>query len=187
MVQVSRGGATLEPRFEREKLETAILYFLDQANNGHLGKTKLMKLLYFADFDHAEQFGAPITGARYRKYPQGPVPTEATTVLDDLARNGQIQVEERPTGPYTQFRYSALTQPNMRVFGDTERGVLEDVVARWEFVPLTSIVAATHSEAPWLAVGMHEDIPYHLASYRRSLGARYPGAPASVGGHLGGG
>ncbi len=173
MVRTSPKGQSIEYPFDREKLEEAILFFLDRANNGHLGKTKLMKLLYYADFDHAEQYGEPITGATYRKYPQGPVPVEASGVLDEMTRSGTIEVEERSSGPYTQFRFAALRHPNVQVFGDTELAILDDVVTRWEYVPLNSIVAATHAEAPWLAVGLHEDIPYHLAHYRRSLGARH--------------
>lgn len=155
--------------YQKEKLEASILFFLKKANNGHLGKTKLMKLLYYADFDHAEQYGDPITGARYRKLSQGPVPIEAMNLLDEMAAEGKINVDECPSGPYKQFRYEALEEPNLNVFSDSELAILEQVVARWRDEPLSRIVAATHDEMPWLSVSMNEEIPYQLAQYRKSL------------------
>jgi len=172
MAQIAPKALPTNPRYDRDKLKAAILYFLKRANNDHLGKTKLMKLLYYADFDHAERFGVPITGARYRKLPQGPVPMEAMQLLDELIAqhpHGAVKPEQRSSGPYVQNRYEALEEPDLDVFSESERLVLEQVVTRWEYEPLNAIVAATHAEAPWLAVSMNEMIPYHLASYRSSL------------------
>ena len=169
---------TLAPNpfeFSARKLEAAILFFLERANNGHLGRTKLMKLLYYADFDHMEQYGAPITGATYRKLEQGPVPTEAFELLERMAQgeDKKIESEKRETGPYKQFRYQPLIKPNLSFFSDTELRVLHQVADRWESTPLSQIVAATHTEAPWLSVRMGTDIPYELAHYRRSLNANW--------------
>ena len=172
-------ATALKERLERtheyrpEKLEAAILFFIDRANNGYLGKTKLMKLLYYADFDHVERYGVPITGAHYRKRPQGPVPDKAFELLDQMASDNdrRITVEPRGVGPHMQYRYQVLVEPDLHIFTPPERATLEQVVARWEYEPLSRIVAATHSEAPWLAVRMGEEIPYSLAHFRSSLNA----------------
>lgn len=57
--------------FRKDKMEQAILYFCERINNVHLGKTKLMKLLYYLDFDHMEEYGTPVTGGTYKKLPHG--------------------------------------------------------------------------------------------------------------------
>lgn len=155
--------------YDPEKLEAAILFFIERANNGHLGKTKLMKLLYYADFDHMERYGEPITGARYRKCDQGPVPCEALDILQNMEVQGKIRVEQHDRGLYVQFRYQSMSKPNLELFSDSEMATLEQVVDRWGHEPLSRIVAATHAEAPWLSVRLREIIPYSLAHYRSSL------------------
>ncbi len=157
--------------YDPEKLEAAILFFIERANNGHLGKTKLMKLLYYADFDHMERYGEPITGARYRKFDQGPVPGEALDLLKDMEVQGKISVEQRDLGLHTQFRYRSEIEPDLSLFSESEMATLKQVVDRWAHEPLSRIVAATHAEAPWLSVRLGDHIPYSLAHYRSSLNA----------------
>lgn len=171
MVQVATKPDDTTFQYRPEKLEAAILFFLRRANNGHMGKTKLMKLLYYADFDHMERYGHPITGAHYRKLDQGPVPVEAFDLLTQMELEGKIRSEKRDLGPYTQFRYEAMEKPKKSLFEHSEVETLERVGERWENEPLNRIVAATHAEAPWLSVRMGEMIPYRLAYYRRSLGS----------------
>jgi hypothetical protein len=65
--------------YSADKMQQVILFFLERINNVHLGRTKLMKLLYYVDFDHYERHGRTVTGAAYRKLPHGPVPQEAKT------------------------------------------------------------------------------------------------------------
>lgn len=69
------------PELKRDKLEQAILFFLHDPHIVQLGRTKLMKLLYFADFDHYERHHESITGARYYKLPFGPSPRKLKTSL----------------------------------------------------------------------------------------------------------
>jgi len=60
--------------FDIEKVANAIKYFKNR-NVKFLGKTKLMKLLFFADKLHLQRFGKPIFYDKYFKLPYGPVPT----------------------------------------------------------------------------------------------------------------
>lgn len=163
------------PTFNRdlnnEKLEQALLFFLHRANNDFLGKTKLMKLLYFADFDHYEEFGAPITGARYRKLDNGPVPDEGMAAIDELHRKGRVVRTDVPKAGYIQHHYEPEDEFDRSVFSESELAVLESVAARWREHTTQAIVAATHGEAPWIAAEKNEEIPYYLAHYRNNFGA----------------
>ncbi len=159
------------PDLNKAKLEQAILFFLTYANNAHLGKTKLMKLLYYADFDHFEKFDVPITGARYRKLPHGPVPDDAANALDALVRAGKVSPRSVQMGRYTQERLDPLAEPDLRVFTAEETDTLHEVVRRWSEHTTARIEAATHGEAPWIAVKPNAIIPYHLAYYRNNYGA----------------
>lgn len=161
------------PEYQREKLEAAILFFLKGANNGHLGKTKLMKMLYYADFDHMERHGSPITGARYVKMPQGPVPRKAFAVLDEMELSRKIISEKREVGRYTQTKYEPLVEPSLSTLDSDELRTLKRVALQWADEPLSRIVSATHGESPWLSVGMGEVIPYDLARFRSALNMNF--------------
>ncbi len=73
--------------YHRERLINAIVYFAQ--NTKYLGKTKLMKLLYFLDFCHFKQTGKTVTGLEYFAWEMGPVPSslfeELSSMKPDLA------------------------------------------------------------------------------------------------------
>jgi uncharacterized phage-associated protein len=58
----------------REKLLNLIAYFVKHTKN--CKKTKLFKLLYYADFRHFKETGRSITGLKYFAWQWGPVPKE---------------------------------------------------------------------------------------------------------------
>ncbi len=165
------GRDAYNPDLKRAKLEQAILFFLNHANNPHLGKTKLMKLLYFADFDHFEQYEESITGARYRKLDHGPVPDDAWSAIEEMERAGRIERDDVRVGNYRQHHYETSEPVDLTVFSQTELDVLHRVAQRWANHTTKQIEAATHGEAPWVAVKRNEVIPYHLAHYRNNFGA----------------
>ncbi len=164
------GQYRYNPDLDRGKLEQAILFFLHHASNIHLGRTKLMKLLYYADFDHFEQFGEPITGARYYKLPHGPVPTEADAIIGEMERDGRIVCGSVDRGEYVQHRCEAAEEVDVSAFSETERDVLALVANRWFAATAKEISDASHDEAPWLGVKPAELIPYYLAHYRNRFG-----------------
>src|ERR1035438_3284966 len=86
--------------FSAEKLQHVLLYFLERINNVHLGRTKLMKLLYFVDFDHYETYGRSVTGAAYRKLPHGPYPKDAVNLLAKMKEAGLLREFESDHGGY---------------------------------------------------------------------------------------
>lgn len=165
------GREVHNPELKKVKLEQAILFFLHHANNARLGKTKLMKLLYYADFDHYEQYEAAITGARYRKLDHGPVPDDAMIVIEELEQAGRITRKDVVGDGFRQHRYETDESVNLEVFTPTEVDVLNQVARRWDEHTTKQIETATHGEAPWIAVGKNEVIPYYLAHYRNNFGA----------------
>ncbi|HEC30580.1 MAG TPA: DUF4065 domain-containing protein, partial [Candidatus Yonathbacteria bacterium] len=58
-----------------EKIKAMILYFAFNTDPKFLGKTKLMKLFYFADFGYVKKHGVPMTFDKYKNMEHGPVPT----------------------------------------------------------------------------------------------------------------
>ncbi len=76
--------------FNIDKLIHAIIFFVNNTSPDKLGKVKLMKLLYYSDFRHMQEYGRPIIGDTYYKLENGPVPSltlnlisEAETCIND--------------------------------------------------------------------------------------------------------
>lgn len=156
--------------FNEEKMRQAILYFIHNGDPETLGKTKLMKLLYYADFDHYELHDDSITGAIYRRLPQGPVPTVAFPILERMSLSGDIGSETVVTPSFSRQRYTAHAQFEPSRFTPEEFATLEEVARTWKTVKMTDIVAASHDDPPWNAVADNAEIPYHLVYYRNTYG-----------------
>lgn len=157
--------------FSAEKLQHVLLYFLERINNVHLGRTKLMKLLYFVDFDHYEAYGRSVTGAAYRKLPHGPYPMDAEKLLAKMTQAGLLREVKSDHGAYTQHRLITLNAKfDPAKFSGEELQTLERVAARWADATAAQIEAATHDEAPWAATQDGKAIDYEMAEYRHPLG-----------------
>ena len=170
-------AATSKIHFQKDKMKHVILYFLEHINNFHLGRTKLMKLLYYVDFDSFEKYGAPVTGAKYRKLPLGPVPDEAEEVISEMeARDEveQIKAVSYVGGKPTQYVQNRLISKNAKfnpsLFTGAEMEVIERVAKVWEDATATAMKEASHKEAPWAGTEDGKTIDYEMAQYRSPLG-----------------
>lgn len=152
----------------QEKYQNAILYLCRQLKGEVRGKKKLAKLLYFADFDLYEKKQRSITGDVYRALPMGPVPSAleevtATMVLEKLL--GVSPIEERDGYIPTEV-YTSLTEPDLSVFSDEEKAVLDRVVLRYGHLNGKQLEELSHAEAPYIGTEPRQEIPYELAFYR---------------------
>jgi len=157
--------------FNLDKLRQSIIFFVSTGDPNTLGKTKLLKLLYYADFDHYELADESITGSTYRKLPMGPVPKAAFPVLDAMVEDGTISVQDMRTPSFIRKQYTAQAEFDQSLFSGAELQTLRAVADRWKTVRTEDIVAASHHDPPWNAVAMHGEIPYHLVYYRNTYGA----------------
>ena len=154
-----------------EKLQQVILFFLERINNVQLGRTKLMKLLYFVDFDHYELHGRSVTGAMYRKLPHGPYPKDAEKLIVDMKKRELVREVKVDHNGYTQHRLITLRakfEPSK--FSGEELQTLERVATRWADASAAQIEAASHAEAPWAATQDGKTIDYEMAEYRQPIG-----------------
>jgi len=156
----------------RPKYENAILFFAERVRD--LGRVKLNKLLYFADFDHFEKYGEAITGDVYLNHELGPVPSHIQDVLADMIRERKVEVVSEPLIDFVRFRLKPLVPCRADAFAPSEIEMLCSVVAKWGAHTAREIVMASHGEAPWIATRKGEDIPYPLAYYRGKFGASEP-------------
>jgi len=170
-------GDSKTTAFHKDKMKHVVLYFLEHINNFHLGRTKLMKLLYYVDFDNFEKFGAPVTGAKYRKLPHGPVPDHADEVIEEMINSQDVEAIETiifQNGKPTKYKQNRLMCVKAKfdpsLFNGAEMETLEYVAKVWEDATATEMKEASHSEAPWAATEQGKAIDYEMAHYRRPVG-----------------
>lgn len=149
---------------DKAKYENAILLLAQRVPN--LGRVKLNKLLYFADFDHFEKYGSPITGDTYINNDLGPVPMHVQDLLNTMEREKKVAVTEEQVIDYVRYSLQPLVEPKVEVFAATEMDMLCSVASKWGPHTSRELVIASHGEAPWIATRKGETIPYPLAYYR---------------------
>ena len=160
----------------REKRLNLIGYFAKHTRN--CGKTKLFKLLFYADFRHFQETGRPITGLFYSVWPKGPVPVELFEELkspeEDFRTTFAVakfdESERLNIVPKRTFKFQA------EYFSPRELRIVEDVAFTFKNATAKQMVLATHfPNDPWERAksqfGMWKPIPYEFSfsSSPRSL------------------
>ena len=159
-------------KINQKKYKNAIIFFAKRIQNGTLGKLKMMKLLYFLDFDYFEKYGKSITGDEYLRFANGPVPRMAEKILKEM--NGKdIKITTKKIGngyKDQQHIESTSKEFDVNVFEKEELLMLEEIATKWEKFTGTEMKNASHGEAPWIATKPDEVIDYNLALYRNKYG-----------------
>lgn len=158
-------------KINEKKYENVILFFSNKIRNGTLGKLKMMKLLYFLDFDFFEKYGKTVTGDEYLRFENGPVPRMAEKILKSM--NGKtISIKNKKVAP--GYKDQQCIEPlkvfDYAVFSKEEIIMMEEVANKWERFTGTEMKTASHGEAPWIATAPDAVIDYNLAYYRNKYG-----------------
>jgi putative zinc finger/helix-turn-helix YgiT family protein len=149
-------------KFDLAKFFEAIKFFCFQER---IFKTKLMKLLFYADFGHFKKYSVSITGARYARLPYGPVPDQferwlAALILDD---NG-VRKEEEWIQDFPGEVYVGNTSPDLSIFTPSELRVLATVKEVFQDFTAKKISDISHTERGYQETETACLIPYSYAS-----------------------
>ena len=158
-------------KINQKKYKNAVLFFAKKIQNGTLGKLKMMKLLYFLDFDFFEKNGRSITDDEYLRFENGPVPRMGEKLFKEM--NGkEIKITKRKIGEgyNDQMHIEALTDFDLNVFEKEELLMLEEIASKWEKFTGTEMKKASPGGAPWIATKPDDVIDYSLALYRKKSG-----------------
>lgn len=153
-----------------KKYENTILYLCKALGGSVYGKKKLAKLLYYVDFDRYEfkESTKTVTGDKYLAWKMGPVPQHYSEILAKLAQQGSLKMSsaESPDNLLPTEVYTAQSEPDMSVFDEEDRLILERVVKKYGELTGKQLEDLTHAEAPFIATEQSEEIAYDLAFYR---------------------
>jgi len=148
----------------KDKLQEAMLYIAQQSeNDSAFGSVKLNKILFLIDFYSYGLQGKTVTGSGYIHLPQGPCPKNRPSAQDALITNGRAAIQERLYFGKGQKRLIALVPPDMSVFSELERSLIDDAIAEMKHLNATQASDWTHSLIPWIVTGDKEDMPPYTA------------------------
>lgn len=135
------------PNFE--KFTEMVVFFSEKMEPF---KTKMNKLLFYADFLMFKQSCFSISGVRYVAIDMGPVPHNFQSIFEYLSNNDYIDIlyTQFPQG-YTGEKFkSRKDKPfNYKLFTEIELSVLNKVVEMFKDSSTTSIIEISHLEEAW--------------------------------------
>ncbi|OFY39384.1 MAG: DNA-binding protein [Bacteroidetes bacterium GWF2_40_14] len=133
-----------------EKFTEMVVFFTAKQEQW---KTKLNKLLFYADFSMYAQSGMSISGVQYRAIPKGPVPKNYQGLFEYLVSKEDIIIEYET---FTSGNMGELFKPNPNrpfksdLFSQKELLVLEEISQRFSKTTTQEIVDASHKEKAWI-------------------------------------
>jgi len=149
-----------EKKLDIEKLQTAIVFF---CTGGDTYKTKLNKLLFYADFKHFKEYSSSITGSRYAHLPYGPAPDHYDLFLAMLHEDGRVLLEEHEYNDYVGEIVRALEPPDISSFSTAELKTLTFVKHQFEGHTSRQISELSHKEEGFKRTANGELISYSYA------------------------
>jgi putative zinc finger/helix-turn-helix YgiT family protein len=146
--------------FDEEKFSEMVVYFSDSPG---VFRTKLNKLLFYADFLNFKQSAVSISGAPYLAFQRGPVPEHYDWMTQDLEQRGDVQTTEWISGDKSGEIITALRPAETSVFSESEMRVLESVRALFQHTTSKELTDLSHAEAAYANTAPRQKISYHWA------------------------
>lgn len=116
-------------------------------------KTKLNKLLFYADFLMHSKTGFSISGVQYRAISMGPVPNNFNGIFEYLSNKGNVTIHYTcfpDGGPGEQFMPNPNQPFKKEYFSEAELEVLNHVTKRFKNTSTTEIIEISHKEKAWI-------------------------------------
>ncbi len=147
--------------YSPERLAAMIRYFA--AHGKEMYRTKLNKLLFYADLRFYTQNGVGISGATYVNLPYGPVADGVTTLFDDLVAAGEVSIIEEIEG---SGRFAADADAvDLGPLSSDEIRELYAVLERYGDLTTKEIVDLSHEEMAYKYTRPGEPIAYEYGKF----------------------
>jgi putative zinc finger/helix-turn-helix YgiT family protein len=133
-----------------EKFTEMIVFFAEKLKPY---KTKMNKLLFYADFVMYERSGFSMSGMRYVALQMGPVPDKYDTIYEHLARKVAFDIiaDLFPDGGVGEkFKPNLNHEFNPALFTSDELSVLEEVAKKFKNTSTKEIIDISHKEKGWI-------------------------------------
>lgn len=151
-----------------EKLLNAVLFFIENINNGTLGKVKLAKLLFFADAMFYLNHGRSFLNTRFKKYPNGPVPLKFDKMLNNWDEYFIMEENEYFGYDKTNFILNSNNHANVDVFNEDELDSLKNAFDQFYDDSGNVMSDFSHKILPWDSIPEYADIPLKLVAFSQN-------------------
>lgn len=131
---------------------TEMVVFFTWETQPNLWKTKINKMLFYADFLNFKKEVYSISGCRYRAIDMGPVPNNFNSLFDYICEKDHIDINVTtfPNGSIgEQFTPNKKRSFNSEKLTNTEIETLQEVVTKFKKVKTNEIIQISHKEEAW--------------------------------------
>lgn len=143
-----------------EKYKEMILAFLRQ--EGRFTKTKLAKLLYFADFSWYYTHLKSMSGMQYRKIKYGPVSDMYFRVIDEMFDNGLIAIEQTEDVAMIISESRSGRKNSLSLISKDELKLIDKIGTKWSKKRTGEVVDFTHKQMPYMFADEGEIVSYDI-------------------------
>ena len=151
--------------FDAARFKAMALHFCKSPG---VPRTKLNKLLWYADFLAFRQNTASISGARYARLPHGPAPDQYDTLLAWLSGpEGALRLDEVSSGTLDWEVLVANEAPDYGQFSNSELALLAQVAERFKDATARTLSELSHQEPGYELTRDGEIISYEHAERMR--------------------
>ncbi|KKS44078.1 MAG: Helix-turn-helix domain protein [candidate division CPR1 bacterium GW2011_GWA2_42_17] len=143
-----------------EKYKQMILAFLRMG--GRMTKTKLAKLLYFADFGWFYYHLESMSGMQYRKIQYGPVADSYFRIIDEMFDGGEIDITQTKEGAMLISQTRSGAKIDLTKINKEEKVLVEKIGEKWKDKKTSEIVDFTHKQFPYLFANDNDIVSYDV-------------------------
>ncbi|HEX6125014.1 MAG TPA: Panacea domain-containing protein [Pyrinomonadaceae bacterium] len=145
--------------FSIDKMAAMISYMAERSSD--LYKTKLNKLLFYADFVNYYLHGNSISGSRYVHLPYGPVPDGYEETLEALNHYGIIQISKHGSADAVGVGDTRTND----LLSEPERQAINWVLETYGSMSAGEISDISHQEKAYRNTRTGEEIAYEYAKF----------------------
>lgn len=147
--------------FDYEKFCGMVLFFANK--NEKILKTKLMKLLNYADMIFYKENGVSISGSRYLHFQFGPVPEKYDFIFGEMDIDNIAHIEVEYENGYEKHEIVPDAKVENNLFTPKEIDVMERVYNKFVDYGSSEISDYSHKEKGYKETKMGEIISYSFA------------------------
>jgi hypothetical protein len=151
----------------QDRLRDLILYVAKRCERAtRLGRVKLNKIIWKADFDSYAARKVPITGGRYQRLALGPALKDMAPTLQRMRDAGLLREDEtifsEGASEIIEFRPIALVEPNLSLFTEEDIKFVDAAIAYYWAMTGNETSDDSHGIA-WKTRKNGDPMPYELA------------------------
>lgn len=137
-------------------------------------KTRLNKLMFYADFLNYKKTGFSVSGSDYRAIEMGPVPDGYDTLYDYFNRNEMLHIQYDKFADKENVGERFVPNPDRpfeaELFSEEEIKVLEFVAKYFEGKSTQEIIDISHGEKAWKQKAKDKDFIEYDFAFELSVG-----------------